>query len=381
MGNGFWMALWQMCQLCFWTARYLPKGGCRHLPRRTLMFGLIVPVLLAFTLLHWLGFVLDEVFFRKYRRVQVKKPVFVTGIPRSGTTHLQRVLADHDKLTAMQTWECFLAPSISERYFWLGVGRLCRPLGKLFARLPIPFLKKMQAIHSLGLTEAEEDFVTLLPINACFLLVVLFPQASRYWHLSRFDLAIAESERKRILIYYQRIIQKHLYFHGTELRYLCKNPSFMMWLRSLGQQFPDASFIVCERTADKTIPSQLSALEPTWSLIYGQPMSDEFSARIVTMLANYYHYLENLAQIPICAMRLPMAQLVGDLERSIEACLAHAELPMTAAFRRALDSHLLRAKRYTSVHKYSVNDIFDWSDLQDQFPRQFLEQRSVRLML
>lgn len=375
MGNGFWLAVGQMCQLCFWTVRYLPRGNWRQLPRRTLMFGLTIPVLIVFQMLHWLGFALDEILFRRYRKVSVTKPIFVTGIPRSGTTHLHRVLARHDQLTSMQTWECALAPSISERYFYRFAAKLLSPVGLLFKRLPISFFQKMDAIHQLGLNEAEEDFIALLPINACFLLVVLFPEAEQYWRLSQFDKSMSETEKRRILKFYHRMLQKHLAFHGERKRYLCKNPSFMMWVKGLSQQYPDASFVICEREADKTVPSQLSSLQPTWKAFYGEPMSDAFSEKIVNMLAGYYHYLDVLPLEEVNAMRLPMSALVSDLNSAVNSVMDHCEIPMTQNYRAVMNAEVHQARQYQSQHQYIQADMFNWQTLKPRFPAQFLRSQ------
>lgn len=376
MGNGFWLAVGQLCQMCFWTVRYLPRGDWKKLPRRTLMFGLIIPVFIVFQIIHWIGFAVDEVLFRKYRKVQVKKPVFVTGIPRSGTTHLQRVLANHNELSSMQMWECVFAPSISERYLYLFLGRVFQPVQTFFGKTTLPFLKKMKGIHTLGLTEAEEDFIALLPINACFLMVVLFPERSDYWRLANFDSSMPSNRKKLILNFYHRIIQKHLYFHGSEKRYLCKNPSFMTWVHSLNECYPDASFVLCEREAEKTIPSQLSSLMPTWELIYGEPMSEKFSGSIVKMLAGYYHYLDRLPIADVQAMRLPMSQLVHDLPHSITIVLSHCELEKTQQFTEKLEAEVSRAKAYKSSHQYQSSDRFDWSAFNSCFPEWAFEVHS-----
>lgn len=360
MGNGFWIAVGQMCQLCFWTVRYFPKGSWRKLPRRTLTFGLAIPVLLFFQLIHWFGFALDEVIFRRYRKVAVTKPIFISGIPRSGTTHLQRVLADHDKLTAMQTWECVLAPSITEKNFYRFVGKLLKPVAQWIGRLPVGFLQQMDSIHKLGLNEAEEDFIALLPINACFLLVVFFPSVDHYWRLSEFDSKLSRSQRKQTLKFYHRIIQKHLFFHGSHFRYISKNPSFMTWSNSLVEQYPDCSLILCERPAEKTVQSQLSSLTPTWQLIYGEAMPDSFKNRIVGMLAYYYQYLSSLDLKACNAKRLPMTQLVGDLRGSIELVLEHCELPATEVFSKAIEVHIAAAGEYKSTHHYGGDFNREW---------------------
>ena len=57
----------------------------------------------------------------------------------------------------------------------------------------------MEGIHSLRLNEPEEDFLFLLQLNACFILVALFPSASGIWRLSRFDESLPKWERELII--------------------------------------------------------------------------------------------------------------------------------------------------------------------------------------
>jgi hypothetical protein len=306
--------------------------------------------------------------FRKYRKVSVEKPIFVTGIPRSGTTHLQRVLAKDEQLTSMQTWECVLAPSISERHFYRLIGRAIQPLGQLFSKVSLPFFQNMKSIHHLGLSEAEEDFIALLPINACFLLVVLFPNVSHYWRLSQFDSAMSSEHKEKILTYYHRIIQKHLYFHGQDKRYLCKNPSYFSWVQSLSSHFPNASFILCEREPSKTVPSQLSSLQPIWTVLYGEKMSDDFSKRIVGMMAKNYHYLDRLPLEEVNAMRLPMSLLVNDLRAAVVMVQEHSGIVNTPQFSSELEREVSQATRYKSKHHYSDSSVYGWQAHGELFP-------------
>lgn len=366
MIKGALLAIQQWFLVVFWALRAVFRGPSVQFPRRLLIFLFGLPLLIGLQMIHWLGFAIDEVVFRGYRRIAVRQPLFITGIPRSGTTHLQRVLARHDRLTSMQTWECLLAPSITERYLFRLLGKVLKPLASFSRR--IPFLQTMSSIHAFGLTEAEEDFVALLPINACFLLVVMMPESKHYWQLVDFDRSLTAHRKTAILGFYRRLIQRHLWFHGEQMTYLCKNPSFMSWPVSLKAEFPDAAFVFCERGAEKTVPSQLSSLQPGWSLMQGGAMSSGFSERIVHMLANYYHGLEKLDLTAVNGMTLPMRKLVKDLDSSILQVLSHGDIPMTATFRLALDEEVEASRQYRSQHRYDEPDVASWERLKQRFP-------------
>jgi hypothetical protein len=226
----------------------------------------------------------------------------------------------------------------------------------------------MKSIHQLGLNEAEEDFIALLPINSCFLLVVLFPDVSHYWRLSQFDSALNSDQKSKILTYYHRIIQKHLYFHGPEKRYLCKNPSYLSWVQSLSARYADASFILCEREPSKTVPSQLSSLQPIWNVFYGEKMSVDFSQRIVSMMAKNYHYIDRLPLEKVNAMRLPMSKLVNDLRGAVGMVYGHAKIEQTSKFTALLEEEIAQANRYKSKHQYCSSSVYDWQIHGELFP-------------
>ncbi|PSQ94748.1 MAG: hypothetical protein BRD57_00135 [Proteobacteria bacterium SW_6_67_9] len=179
-----------------------PRDGCARRTLRHYAVALpLVALLPAYAACQWLGLLLDEVLFRGYRRVPVTAPLFIVGVARSGTTALHHALADDPQLTTMRTWECVLAPSITWRYLWRGLARLDRCIGRPctrgLQRLERRWLAGLQAVHPSSLTAPEEDYLTLLPAVACFVLVVLAPDTPALWRLGRFDTALGDGERRK----------------------------------------------------------------------------------------------------------------------------------------------------------------------------------------
>ena len=125
-----------------------------------LLYNLIIlllwPLLLVLLHVHWLFFLVDELLFWGYRRVAVNKPLFVTGVPRSGTTFLQRTLSEDAQFTTTTLAECLLTPAISQRYLALLLAPLLWSFKWLLARARLPLVERMASIHKLGLAEPEE---------------------------------------------------------------------------------------------------------------------------------------------------------------------------------------------------------------------------------
>jgi len=354
---------------------------------------------------HWVGFLLDEVFFPRYRQVNIDSPVFITGIPRSGTTHLQRVLAQHEQFTTMMLWECLLAPSITQRKCYRAVWRMGRrllgwvrkPAVSLRRLLMLHFpsvkspvrtwLERFSRIHALGLREPEEDFVALISVNACFLGVVLFPKVEWYWRLVQFDEAVDHSQRQVILTFYKRLLQKHMYFHDVagrneKLRYLSKNPSFLPWLNSLRDTFPKARFVLCARSPAAAVASQLSALRPAWRLIHGSALPAFFVRRIVKMLAAFYVRVASESDAhasrgikdkivkDVIVVSLP--DLASDLRATVTEIMLFLNMPSPVIFTRFLAHSMLKTRAYQSDHHYDLKEFaLDWRAIEIFFPKRF----------
>lgn len=264
-------------------------------PRRLAVLLLLGPVYLLLQGAHWLGFLADELLFRRYRRVVVKEPLFITGIPRSGTTFVHRTLSrETDRFTTFSTWEALLAPSITERKLIRGLSRLDKAIGGPVHRLLEAATRRLTGtfshIHEVGLGAPEEDYLTLLPAAGCFILVLAFPASPSLWRLGRFQ-EMPDEQREILVTFYKRCLQKHLYVHGIGKRLLSKNAAFASWMPDLRFTFPDARYIVCIRQPRAALASQLSSLRSGLEFFGTLAAADTFSLQFQTVFAHAYRIL------------------------------------------------------------------------------------------
>jgi len=346
-------------------AAALPPVGRRWpSPWRVLVTAVFVPLFTLGMLLHGLALLLDEVLFPGYRRVEVREPLFVLGVPRSGTTALHRVLSQDPALTTFTTWECLFAPSILQRKMVLGLARLDRavgrPLGRLLSWLQGHVFGGLDDVHAMDLTAPEEDYLALLPVIACFILVVPFPRAEALWRLARVDQAMPEGEKRRLMAFYRRILQRHLYVHGSDKRLLSKNAAFAGMAGTLLETFPDAKVICCLRDPLSTVPSQLSSIQGGVALFGGDPGGGLFRDRMPDLLADYYETLFRVFPPPSKAGRhvaLDMAAVKAELSRSVRTAYEILGLPLHADLARVLAVETERSRSWRSSHRYSVADV------------------------
>ena len=340
-------------------------GFARYLLRLVVLaFGL--PLFIALQSLHLLGCLLDELIFRRYRHVQVRQPVFVLGVPRSGTTFTHRLLAHTDNVTTFSTWECLFAPTISERYLWLGVGRLDRMLGRPLGRLMHGAQKLLAArfddVHPIRLEEPEEDFFVLLPILCCFLLVLPFPDADWLWRMAQFDAQVSPAERRSVLGWYRRCLQKHLFVHGSDKVLLSKNASFAGMAGSLAEEFPDCRLVLCERDSVAVIRSQFASLEAGMRLFGIEENRSDFRNKLLNCLEYYYLNLSRVRgeMSPDRWFGLRLWELSNEPRRVIAGLLTHFGLASTPELDAALSEYEARPAKPRTAPGSSVADLARW---------------------
>ncbi|MBT8136305.1 MAG: sulfotransferase [Gammaproteobacteria bacterium] len=368
----FGQSLWRFTQLCvqgLWPAGQRSTGRS---VRRFLVMLLFLPLFGLLQLTHWVGFLLDEILFRGYRDVVIRDPVFVTGVPRSGTTLVHRTLACDTQFTTFTTWECLFAPSITQRRIVQGAARLDRAVGSPLRRLLGWAERKLFAVledvHGTGLSDAEEDYFVFMPVLCCFILVVPFPAAPWLWQMGQFDERMSPKQRQQLMQFYRGCIQRHLYANGAEKRFLSKNASFPPLLGSLASEFPDARFICCLRDPLEVVASQLSSLREGMEFFGNDPYDVVFRDRMINLLEYYYR---NLARAPVPDLQrewVTMRQFQTELEASVEAIYTSLDIELNDQFRGQLEQMGSSARQYTSGHRYNLGEFgLDAKTLRERF--------------
>jgi len=378
---------------------YFP--GSDRLARRTWkrlwVMTLFLPVFLAVQVVHWCALLLDEVLFRSYRQVDVKRPLFIVGVPRSGTTFLHRLIAqDTARFTTFLLWELLLAPAITEKLFWIGLDRfdrlVGRPLFRILRAIESRVLGRLDQIHKTSLLDPEEDFLTLLPILGCFLLVLPFPQRDEIWKLGYFD-EWPERDRRRVMNFYKRMVQRHLFVRGPGKQLLSKNPSFSPMVLSLRQTFPDCCIVCNLRSPYEAVPSLLSTMMDGAQIFGNDASGTEYRDQLVCMVKFFYRHLTNslapLTPDQHCFVRFD--DLTADPRGVVQTLYQRLQYDMSPEYSASLQSQYERAKSYQSRHCYSLEQfeltsesirqdlefVFEGFDFQSEYTGSGLDQEHL----
>ena len=332
--------------------------------RRKLVWSiaLLYPIVAA---IDFVCFALDHLLFPGFRRIQVRRPIFIVGGARSGTTHTHRLMAaDGERFSYFKTWEILL-PSIVQKKLIHAIGALDRRVlgGSLEARLQgrqDRALGKARRMHDWRLDGAEEDGFLGLHSFGSGTLSVIFPYNRAYEPISDLDGHASAKQRKRTLDFYESCVKRQLYVDGPDKRLLSKNPGFMNWMSSLRERFPDCQFVFPARNPLETTPSLLNMLEKGWRALGCDPVDIEDALRWLEhqQLASFRHAFDVMDELPEGdSVVVPFAEIVSEPRAAIDKIYTKLGMDISPEYARWLDSEQEKSRSYTSQHRYDPRSL------------------------
>ena len=337
------------------------ETGARFSAKR-ICFLLVFPVLYVFSeIVTWICLLLDEVFFPGYRKVEVRSPLFNLGFPRSGTTYLHRLLdRDADQFTSLKLWEILFAPSILQKKFFRWIGELDRFMGKPLCNLAIRLenraFSSSRHLHKISLFEAEEDEIILIHIFSSLFLAFIFP-FDEINPFSRFDTDVSIADRSKIINFYLRCIQRHLYVFGPRRRFLSKNPAYSSKINSIYETFPDAKIVCLVRNPLEAVPSAISMVSYGFRKFNTADQS-VINEKILSLISHFYSYpIEQLKKrSEDRGMIETYDELVNDPSAFVVKIYNRFGFDLSESFQSFLFRETEKAKKYSSSHKYSLDE-------------------------
>jgi omega-hydroxy-beta-dihydromenaquinone-9 sulfotransferase len=310
-------------------------------------------------LINWTCLFLDEFLFPGYRNIAVFKPVFVVGFPRSGTTYLHRLLdSDHEQFTSLKLWEIVFAPSILQKKFFLLLGKMDRIIGKPLYRVAVKIEDRVfegsRKMHRISHFEAEEDEIILIHIFSSLFLAFMFP-FNDMDQFSRFDMDVAPKRRQKIMGFYKKCVQRHLFVFGPNKHFLSKNPASSGKINAIYETFPDAKIICMVRHPFEAIPSAISWVSYGFNQFNSADQS-VLTAKILSLMSPWYTY-------PLTELdkRLQESQaietydnLMKDSGEFVKQLYLRFGFNFSESFTDFLSGETQKSKKYKSRHEYSL---------------------------
>jgi len=310
----------------------------------------------------WTGLLLDHVLFGRFRSQPVEQPVFIVGNPRSGTTFLHRLLSrDAGRYRTMKMWEILFAPAITQRVLVRALAAVDRavggPLRRRLDRIEAGW-QEQNVMHEVSLLEPEEDDYLLLHIWSALTIGLSSGLPELAMPYTFFDDALPARERRRVMRFYRRCVQRHMLArgHAPGVHYLAKNPALCPKLDTVLEFFPDARIIYLVRSPLEMIPSYVSMMEFSWATLGAAAEDGALADYVIRMAAHWYRYpLERLDREPEDRRAIVRYDdLVSDPETTVRRIYERFGFDVGPAFAEVLREESARARGYRSRHRYDL---------------------------
>lgn len=335
----------------------LPTHGRLNAMGEALIYGGTINILV-----NRLRYVRDVKLHPEILDEKIIKPIIILGLPRTGTSKLQRVLSADPGVQRLDYWRLINpAPFPDEQ-----PGN---PKGRIEAALAVEQMFATQypgwmARHPTEALEPDEELHLMHGSFEC-MISWLFARAPNYYdHISHCDQAPM----------YRHLHQQMQYLQwqdgGARGRpWIMKSPVHINALPELMATFPDAVLVHCHRDLQKVLPSFASLIEEARKIA-----SDQVDPKVVgtemfeywaTALDRYLIARESLPADRI--MDVPFEDVVGDIVEVIGRIYARAgRVPTPDAIAAFREHETRRPEHHWGTYSYSAASYGYTPELIDQ---------------
>lgn len=318
----------------------------------------IVPLFLALLFLMlrsivWFGMQLDRLFFPRLRRTRANRPIVLVGNPRTGTTFLQRFLADEGFGSGMELF-LMLYPS-------LVLQKLLKPILPLLERVSPARFHSTEA-HETSLSSVETDDVGVLfrYLDGFFLYGFFLSFDEKEW-LPEFDPRRRDTS-ERDFAWLETLWRRSLVVHGAE-RNVAKLFSLAVRLPRFLERFPEAQILYMARDPLAVIPSSMSLMVGVLDRAFGfwslpsevrQRWLDRMYAAWILLFQKFH---EDWTSGAIDRSRVYIVRydrMMMDFEGVMEEMCSFLEHEMTPKLRARVHELGDKQRKYESEHRYNL---------------------------
>ena len=295
----------------------------------------------------------SEAAFKQYPEhtdVSIERPIFVTGLPRTGTTVIHRLLTADPRHQGLELWLAEFPQPRPPRETWSD--------NPVFTQIDAQFAKA----HAENPDYTGLHYMTADEVEECWQLLRQSLHSVSYEtlsHLPTYSQWLAKQDWTKP---YQRH-RKNLQLIGLnepEKRWVLKNPSHLFALDAIFTTYPDALIVQCHRPAETIMASMCSLAQHTtegWSnsFVGAQIGADAME----TWTRGLKRFNEVRAdQNPAQFCDVDYFEFVKDPVAAVEGIYSHFDIDFTDEARAAItDSHEESKKGPRAPkHTYSLAD-------------------------
>lgn len=339
----------------------LVRETYRHFKWQVWLLSILLIVFYFINQLAHLFFrLMDELFYRGYKRVKVTGPVFIIANPRSGTTFLHRLISmDDEKFAYTRFAQTFhLTVSYVKLVHILHV--IDKNTGNMLRRIMSRVDKRVWGgwddVHPMGFDKAEEDELVFAQMLLSPGIFIPFP----YFHLiddNKFLDNAPPEVRKNAMDFYESCIQRFMYATDGHKTYLAKNVLSTGRIKTLLERFPDAKIIYIARHPYQAVPSFASMCSSMYDYYLPKMPDDAPPKKAWAQLSiDFYKYAQQMKQLVPDRqfVQLKYDDLVKNPEAEVLKIYEHFGWRPSVKLLEALKKEQLRNGNYHSNHEYTL---------------------------
>lgn len=299
-----------------------------------------------------LGYAADRKRFPEIARQEIVKPVFIIGMPRTGTTILHDILAQDPDNRVPLTWEAMFPSPPPETATFESDPRIARCAATFPAvELQIPAFK---AMHPMGATLSQEC-VTMMGEAMC---TPLFHNQFRVPTYQ--DWVDREADWSHVYDLHRRQLQ-HLQSRHRSARWVLKTGAHLWGLEHLLRTYPDARIVFTHRDPVKSMTSyaSLTALVRSMGSDDVDPLeiASDWTARLRRVLEHGVEVRSQNEYPRAIFYDMHFSDFVADQFEVVRKIYAAFDLPMTALAAERMQAFIAdNPKGKHGIHRYAPEE-------------------------
>jgi hypothetical protein len=285
----------------------------------------------------------------EYARIPIEAPVFITGLPRTGTTALHRLLTADPASQGVQMWLAEVPQPRPARETWAD-DPVFRYIQEGYSRHHVEHPEFM-GVHYMAADQVEECWQLLRQSMRSISFECLV-------HVPGYSAWLREQDWTGAYLRHRRNLQM-IGLHDAGRRWVLKNPSHLFALGALLAVYPDALVIQTHRAPRTSIASVCSLAAQAsagWSPVFtgkvlGHDQLELWASGLELFTA------ERATRDPARFYDVWYDDLVADPVGTVEAIYGHFGLPLSGEAAAAIRS-LAAASRAGggSAHQYTLDE-------------------------
>jgi len=292
---------------------------------------------------------------------RIEQPIFVLGLPRTGTTVLYGLLAADERMRSPASWEVarpFPPPRSQDRATDRRIAATDREFDQFRKVAP-----GIDRIHPLGAQLPQECLALQAPEFASYEFPTTFPVPS-YWEWLR------DQDLRRAYAFQKSFLQHLQSGYGGE-HWILKTPAHLMWLETLLAVFPDALIIQTHRDPATVLASVSSLMYALRSSVSDHvDPHDVGREQLDAWTWGLRRTLRAREQLPAQrVVDVRFQDTVNDPVGTVARIYEHFGLTMTDAVEQGVRTYLGENPRTKhGVHRYDLADFgIDPDEAEDAF--------------